>query len=85
MEMQELFNYAVAIIAFFIVFGINAIKQSIRDLIATDKHLTDEVAKVKILVAGEYVQRDELTGVTNALFVKLDRIEDKLDKKADKP
>jgi hypothetical protein len=46
--------------------------------------LADKVSEVEILVAGSYVKRDELSAMTNALFAKLDRIEEKLDKKVDK-
>ena len=44
---------------------------------------------IDLLVAGQYVKRDyfeaKLDGFTKAIFTKLDRIEDKLDAKADKP
>jgi len=36
------------------------------------------------LVAGSYAKRDELDKMAAAIFLKLDRIEAKLDTKADK-
>jgi hypothetical protein len=37
-----------------------------------------------VLVAGQYVHRDEFHSLSKALFAKLDKIEDKLDGKADR-
>jgi hypothetical protein len=50
-----------------------------------DISLTDKVQRIEVLVAGEYVKRDALERMEQALFAKLDRIEEKLDGKADKP
>jgi hypothetical protein len=58
--------------------------------------LASEISDIKVLVAGDYVNRDRYeadraaaagaaVAATTAIFSKLDRIEDKLDKKADKP
>ena len=46
--------------------------------------LTSKISEIQLLVAGNYVKKDELDGVIKALFLKLDKIEDKLDKKADR-
>ena len=43
------------------------------------------VAEIEVLVAGAYVKKDDLEKLSNAIFAKLDRIEDKLDLKVDKP
>lgn len=43
-----------------------------------------EIAALKVLVAGKYVTREEQDRTNQAIFAKLDRIEDKLDRKADK-
>ena len=40
---------------------------------------------MQLLVAGNYVRREDLESSVKALFAKLDKIEDKLDKKADRP
>ncbi len=42
------------------------------------------MSSIEVLVAGDYVKKDEYSAMMNAIFAKLDRIEDKLDKKADK-
>lgn len=41
-------------------------------------------AELKVLVAGDYVKRNELQEIVKVLFAKLDRIEEKVDRKVDK-
>lgn len=57
---------------------------SVRDLQDADKRLADKVSSIEVLVAGNYVKRDDLDKSVDAIFRKLDRIEDKLDGKVDK-
>jgi hypothetical protein len=42
------------------------------------------VQSIEVLVAGSYVKRDDMDKLTAALFAKLDKIELKIDGKADK-
>jgi len=65
-------------------FLMNAIWQSVKELQKADKELADKVSEIEVLVAGAYVKKDEFSTSVTALFAKLDRIEDKIDKKADK-
>ncbi len=58
--------------------------ESVRDLQTADKRLAEKVASIEVLVAGNYVKRDDFDKSMDAIFRKLDRIEDKLDGKADK-
>lgn len=55
-----------------------------RDLRQADEKLTEKVNKIEVVVAGEYVKRDDFDKVANVLFAKLDKISEKLDQKADK-
>lgn len=57
---------------------------SYKTLKATDKELADKVSNIEVLVAGQYVKREDFVQVTNQIFTKLDKILDKLDTKADK-
>jgi len=59
--------------------------ESLRELRVADEALSAKVAAIDVLVAGSYVKRDEFERLSEAIFAKLDRIEDKLDRKADKP
>lgn len=82
---QTIVNWLLAGFGGLIGFLLNAVWQAVKDLQKADKELTAKVAEIEVLVAGAYVKKDELTSSVNALFAKLDRIEDKIDKKADKP
>ena len=55
-----------------------------RELRRADTALTEKVNKIEVVVAGEYVKREEFENVANVIFKKLDRIYEKLDTKADK-
>ena len=65
-------------------FLLNAVWQSVKDLQASDKALVEKVGNIEVLVAGDYLRRDDFKHTVEALFKKLDKIEDKLDKKVDK-
>ena len=81
---QQLFNIVVAAAGALSGWWMKAMWESVKDLQITDKTLTHEVAELKILVAGQYMRRDEFERTSQAIFQKLDRIEDKLDGKADR-
>jgi len=58
--------------------------ESLKDLQVADKELVNKVARIEVLVAGEYVKKNDFQDFTKAIFMKLDRIEDKVDSKVDK-
>ena len=55
-----------------------------RDLRKADERLTEKVNKIEVVVAGEYVKREEFDRIADAIFNKLDKIYEKLEQKADK-
>ena len=81
---QTLINWLLGGFGALIGFLLNAVWQAVKDLQSADKELTEKVAGIEILVAGDYVKKTELNDMQRALFSKLDRIEEKIDKKADK-
>jgi F0F1-type ATP synthase membrane subunit b/b' len=81
---QTIINWLLAGFGALIGFLLNAVWQAVKDLQTADKVLAEKVGNIEVLVAGAYVKKDEFTQTINALFAKLDKIEDKLDKKADK-
>ncbi len=81
---QMFFNIAITLIGFLGGWVLNSLKSSIEALQKADASLTKEVQKIEVLVAGSYVKRDDLDKLSDVLFAKLDRIEAKLDHKADK-
>lgn len=84
MDLQLAFNVVVAISAFLGGWVLNSFKDSVKGLQAADTDLAIKVQGIEVLVAGQYVKRDELEKLGSAIFTKLDRIEGKLDGKADK-
>jgi len=54
------------------------------NLQSQDRELADKVARIEVLVAGEYVKKEDFDRVIERLFDKLDHIELKIDSKADK-
>lgn len=84
MEAQTIINILLGLVAFFGGIWVRGISDSMKDLKKTDAALADKVQKIEVLVAGDYVKRDEMDKLGDALFKKLDRIESKLDGKVDK-
>ena len=84
MDFQLGFNIAVGLLAFLGGWVMNNLRDSLKSLHAADAALTSKVQSIEVLVAGTYVKRDELDKLGQAIFAKLDRIEGKLDGKADK-
>ena len=83
-EPQTLFNVLLGLVAFFGGWVLNSLRDSIKNLHLSDESLTAKLQAVELLVAGSYVKRDDIDKLTTALFAKLDKIENKLDHKADK-
>lgn len=65
-------------------FLLRVIWEGLRELQKADVDLAAKISEIQLLVAGNYVKKDELDGIIKALFAKLDKIEDKLDKKVDR-
>ena len=61
-----------------------AMWEGLKDLQVADRKMGSELTDLKVLVAGGYVRTEAFDKLSNAIFAKLDRIEDKLDGKADK-
>lgn len=81
---QAIFNWLLAGFGGLIGFLLNVVWQAVKDLQKADKVLAERVGEIEVLVAGSYITKIDFTNVTDAIFRKLDRIEDKLDGKADK-
>lgn len=84
MDAQTIINVAFAIAGGLGSWVLNRIWEALKDLQTADKVLAEKVGAIEVLVAGNYVSRDELKQTVTAVFAKLDRIEDKLDHKVDK-
>ena len=84
MNEQQFFNAAFAIIGALGGWWMRVMWQSLKELEQQDSKLADKVGDIEVLVAGQYVKRDDMNRDIGTIFAKLDRIEDKINKKADK-
>ena len=84
MEFQDLFNTAMAGVLMLCGWFIRVMWDSLQKLQQQDRELAEKVGKIEVLVAGEYVRKDDFDRVIERLFDKLDHIELKIDSKADK-
>ena len=84
MDFQHAFNIAIAVIGALGGWWMRVMWDALKELRDADSELAEKVGSIEVVVAGQYVKPDELDRSLSALFSKLDRIEDKLDGKADK-
>lgn len=84
MDLQLGFNIAVALAGFLGGWVLNNLRNSIDRLHRADAELTTKVQSIEVLVAGQYVRREDQDKLADALFTKLDKIYDLLATKADK-
>jgi len=82
---QMAVNWLLGIFAAVIGFMLKVNYQAVKELQAQDIKLTDRLKDIEVLVAGNYVPRPDFNRGIAGLFKKLDRIEEKLDQKQDKP
>ena len=81
---QILINATIGAVMALFGFFMRAAWQSIKDLQAESRAVVADLNEVKVLVVGNYVTKADLDRKMDAMFEKLDRIEAKLDRKADK-
>ena len=84
MDFQDLYNTAMGFVLALCGWVMRVIWDNLKDLRTQDTALAEKVSRIEVLVAGEYVRKDELERVVQRLFDKLEHIEMKIDRKADK-
>lgn len=81
---QSLINWLVAAAGAAFGFLGKSLWEAVKDLQIADRALADKVQSIEVLVAGTYVTRNELANAIDRISSQLDRIEEKLEHKADK-
>jgi hypothetical protein len=84
MDWESAFKIVVGVCGALGAFVLNNINSRIERQASADAELAKDLQKVELLVAGEYVRREDMKTLSDAIFSKLDRIENKLDGKMDK-
>lgn len=75
-EYQVLFDVAIGVIGVLGGWTLNTVWAAVKDLQEADKELASKVGAIEVLVAGQYVTRDEFNQTLNQVFERLDRIRD---------
>lgn len=78
---QSAFNALMGCFLVLVGWLLNNLWQTMRDLTNADKELTDKVQHIEVLVAGQYIKRTEFETKIDAMFTKLDAIDEKLDRR----
>ena len=84
MDAQTAINIAFAIAGSLGGWLLKFLHSAMRDLSQSDIQLAEKGQAIEVLVAGQYVKRDDMERLATAIFAKLDRIEAKLDGKVDR-
>ena len=84
MDAQIIINILLSLVAFLGLYTLNGIRRDLDILTRADISLVTKVQAIEVLVAGEYVRHDALKEALIPLSSQLNRIEIKLDHKADK-
>lgn len=77
---QDIVNIIIGIACSVFGWLLKTVWDSVKELQTADRALVDKVSAVELLVAGQYIKRDEMQVLHEALFRKLDKIEDRLNK-----
>lgn len=83
-EMQLLFNIVAGVAGLFGSFLLKSMWDSIKDAQKDHAALAQKISDIEVLVAGDYAKREDVDRLGQALFAKLDRMENKIDQKVDK-
>lgn len=75
---QTAFNIMVGACGALIGWLMTMLYRALKDLQLNDKELTDKVQGMEVLVVGQYIKRSEFEAKIDALFKKLDHIEELL-------
>ena len=81
---QTVINWGFAALSGILGFLLNMLWQAIKDLQSADKELTDKVSGIEVIVAGNYVKKEEFDRTINRMFEKLDQIAMAVALKADR-
>lgn len=84
MDSQDVINAGLGLIAFLGGWVVRNLQESMATLRESDERLAAKVQAIEVLVAGQYIKREDFDRTVDALFAKLDKIENKLDMKANR-
>lgn len=81
---NALFQIVVGVAGAAVSFIAARILQAIRDLEHRIGQLNNKISELEVLVARQHVTHSQFNSVTSAIFARIEKMDDKLDHKADK-
>ena len=82
---QTLINWLFVVGGAFVTWYTDSVRRRMDKSDDRVSQLERQQHQTALILAGDYVKRSELDSISRAIFDKLDRIEEKIDRKADKP
>jgi hypothetical protein len=83
-SVPRIFDFVLSILGVLGGWWMKVMWETMKDLQVADRQLAEKLSSIEVLVAGNYVKREEFDKIADAIFKKLDRIDDKLSNKADR-
>lgn len=77
---QDILNAVIGAVFALLGWVLKTVWDVVRELQCTDSKLAEKVSQIELLVAGSYIKRDEIQVLHDALFRKLDKIEDRVNR-----
>lgn len=65
-------------------FVLNSVWNAVKDLQESDKEIAEKISSIEVLVAGNYVKREEFERSIQRIFEKLDHIDAKIEGRRDR-
>lgn len=84
LSFQTLFNIAIGVLGFVGGLSVNRLFNRLDKLDAHDESLSKEIKDLSVTLPTNYVMKEDLQRLADAIFIKLDNIESKIDRKQDK-
>lgn len=81
---QMLINALIAAVGGVFSFILQRLWAAINELQRRDQLIAEKIGQLEVLVAGSYLKREEFERTMHIVFQKLDKIDEKLDHKADR-
>lgn len=78
MDWQAMFNMSAGLLGAIGGWLLNTMWQAVRSL-------ETKVAAIDVLVAGQYAKKEEMAKLGDTILHRLDKIQDAIERKADKP
>lgn len=85
MDWPAFFNLAVSVAGVVISWLVKALFDRMKSMEQADNRMAEQLARLREELPERFVRRDDYRESLDAIFNTLRRIEDKVDRKADKP